>query len=81
MTTCEAPRTKKKVRVSPKGWRTIFDSSSAKIHNFRETAKCLGENCEGREWDMRAEIRGGETDERREILHRYSIVTPSLLHR
>ncbi len=24
-------RTKKKVRVSPKGWRTVFDSASAKI--------------------------------------------------
>ena len=30
---------------------------------------------------MRADIRGSKTDERREILHRYSIVTPSLVHR
>ena len=39
VTTCEAPRTMKKVRVSHKGWRTVFDSSSAKLHNFRDNAK------------------------------------------
>ena len=30
----EHPRTKSKVRVSPKDWRTVFDLMSAKIKHF-----------------------------------------------
>ena len=46
-----------------------------------EIARGIADECEGKEWDMIADIRGSETDERREILHRYSIDTPSLVHR
>ena len=42
-----------------------------------EIARGIADDCEGKEWDMRANIRGSKTDERREILHRYSIVSPS----
>ena len=40
MTTCFAPRTKMKVRVSlQKGWRTVFDSLSAKLQIYFYTSK------------------------------------------
>ena len=33
------PRMKQKVRVSPKGWRTVFDFANAKLEKKNETAK------------------------------------------
>jgi hypothetical protein len=36
MQRAKAPRMKKKVRVSPQGWRTVFDSSNAKILKIME---------------------------------------------
>ena len=32
-------RTKQKVNVSPKGWRTFFDFASAKIINIKQFTK------------------------------------------
>lgn len=33
------PRMKQKVRVNPKGWRTVFDFANAKLGKKNETAK------------------------------------------
>ena len=51
MTTCFAPRTKMKVRVSlKKGWRTVFDSLSAKLQIYFYTSqKNLRFSNEGKE--------------------------------
>ena len=58
-----------------------YTSSGKQPNVWVEIARGIADECEEKEWDMRADIRGSETDEMREILHRYSIVTPSLVHR
>ena len=39
MQSAKHPRMKQKVRVSPKGWRTVFDFANAKLEKKNETAK------------------------------------------